>query len=618
MQAAILQEKYADGTSQPRVSSYAVVFLFSLQQDPAYDITIRLPIEPVPKYCSWRGVKRKGTFKLARNPGKKNSGRRKPPNAGKRSKELTHLPVKPGDRPAMRGRSVPRHKPDVNIDRAQLAWDAHRFDEAIHYYELALKRDPTNAVLLVDVARAYGLRFRYADAERLVDRACDLHPNDAHLQLMLGRSYEMLKQFDRAIACYQRALKLEPASSEKPQTLFELAKMHERLHDLEAARRCAEESLALTPHRYRVSYLLAILERRTGNLEAAQDRLQQLIADGQASYGVVGDSWYQLAAMHDEAGRYHEAYEALTRAKRIFELASENARRDAVSISKTVTTTFNAITAEHFQRWRTRGEKFKPIGKGLALLTSHPRSGTTLLEQVVDSHNELISADELQILTQIVYVPLFRGKPKHTTPPEILDNVSDEDVAKVRRDYCVSMEGALRESIGDRILLDKNPAMTGLLPMIGRVFPEMKILFALRDPRDVVISCFMQRLPINPVSIHYLTLEGTVNEYAATMRNWLKVRGMLKNPWLEVRYEDMVADMPGQARQILDFLGLPWDDAVLEYHKRAREKHVHSPTYEAVTKPVYTSSVGRWRNYARQLEPHIDVLQPFIEAFGYA
>jgi hypothetical protein len=167
------------------------------------------------------------------------------------------------------------------------------------------------------------------------------------------------------------------------------------------------------------------------------------------------------------------------------------------------------------------------------------------------------------------------------------------------------------------MLLDKNPELTMLLPLVARVFPEMKILFALRDPRDVVISCFMQRLPLNAVSVHYLTLEGTANKYAATMRAWLKIRPLLKNPVIEVRYEDTVSDIERQARAVLGFLGLPWDDAVLEYHHRARKKHVHSPTYEAVTKPIYSSSIGRWRHYAAKLEPCMPTLQPFVEAFGY-
>jgi hypothetical protein len=119
------------------------------------------------------------------------------------------------------------------------------------------------------------------------------------------------------------------------------------------------------------------------------------------------------------------------------------------------------------------------------------------------------------------------------------------------------------------------------------------------------------------VSVHFLTLEGTVKKYAKTMRNWLKIRGLLKNPWIEVRYEDTVADIESQARKVLDFLKLPWDESVLEYHRHAQRKHIHSPTYEAVTKPVYTSSINRWRNYETQLQPYLEMLQPYVEAFGY-
>jgi hypothetical protein len=102
------------------------------------------------------------------------------------------------------------------------------------------------------------------------------------------------------------------------------------------------------------------------------------------------------------------------------------------------------------------------------------------------------------------------------------------------------------------------------------------------------------------------------------MHAWLKFRTMIKNSWIEVRYEDVVADMATQARRVLEFLGLEWNDVVLSYRDRAQKKHVHSPTYEAVTKPVYTTSIGRWRNYEAQLESCLKTLKPYIEAFGYS
>jgi tetratricopeptide (TPR) repeat protein len=550
---------------------------------------------------------------MARKPNKK--PHRKPPTINQRLKAQMK---RAAAAQAGGGTALPRHKPDVRIDKAQNLWEQRRFDEAIWYYERALARDPHNAVLLVDVARAYALRYRYADSEKLVNLTQSLHSNDPHLQQMLGRSFVRIQQFDRAIACYQRSLELAPNSPERPQTLLELAKMHERLHQLDAARQCVEEALALAPGFEKAKYSLANIERRSGDKATAETRWRQLIDAERAPPGVIADSWYQLASLYDGDGRYGDSFDALVRAKQIFSRAAAPYWEDAQVIAQNTARTFNAITKEHCERWNAAGAELQRLAGGLALLTSHPRSGTTLLEQVLDSHPQLISADELQVLSELVYVPIGQTAAANESLPAVLDRAGADFLNQLRRTYLNSMEGALREPIGNRMLLDKNPELTMLLPLVARVFREMKILFALRDPRDVVVSCFMQRLPLNAVSVHYLTLEGTANKYASSMRAWLKIRPMLRNPWIQVRYEDTVADIERQARSVLEFLGLPWDEVVLEYHRRARQKHVHSPTYEAVTKPVYTSSVERWRNYAAQLEPCMPILQPFIEEFGYA
>src|SRR5205814_10481054 len=101
------------------------------------------------------------------------------------------------------------------------------------------------------------------------------------------------------------------------------------------------------------------------------------------------------------------------------------------------------------------------------------------------------------------------------------------------------------------------------------------------------------------------------------MQVWLRLRDILPTPWIEIRYEDCVADLEHEARRALDFLELPWDQKVLEYRERLKAKAVSSPTYEAVSKPLYTSAIGRWKNYQKYLEPCLPILQPFIDAFGY-
>jgi hypothetical protein len=268
-----------------------------------------------------------------------------------------------------------------------------------------------------------------------------------------------------------------------------------------------------------------------------------------------------------------------------------------------------------FDRWRKLAENDSAYRIGI--LTSHPRSGTTLVEQILDSHDDLTSADEFDVFTHWVYLPIVRRFPYSTPILSVLDSVPAAVREKARAKYWEQTEAIFDEPIGQRLLLEKNPGMMILLPVINWAFPEMKMLIALRDPRDVVLSCFMQKVQMTPISSNWLTLGGTVDYYARVMKTWLAMRGLTVSPWLEFRYEDVVADLEREARRILEFLGLPWDEKVLKFYEHAREKIVRSPTYKEVTQPVYQKSVGRWQHYARHFEPVLEKLEPFIKEFGY-
>jgi hypothetical protein len=150
------------------------------------------------------------------------------------------------------------------------------------------------------------------------------------------------------------------------------------------------------------------------------------------------------------------------------------------------------------------------------------------------------------------------------------------------------------------------------------VFPEAKFLIAIRDPRDVVLSCFLQPvLAVEHVRYAYLSLQTTVEGYVSLMQTWRTVAPLLKNPWMEVRYEDLIDHLESVARKTLEFLEVPWDERVLRFDEHARSKSLKSPTYSDVTQKVFTRSRGRWRNYEKHLEPYLEALDPFVKAFGY-
>ena len=182
------------------------------------------------------------------------------------------------------------------------------------------------------------------------------------------------------------------------------------------------------------------------------------------------------------------------------------------------------------------------------------------------------------------------------------------------------MKSLLREIPDEptaRVLLDKNPSPTMSLNIWLRVFPELKVIIALRDPRDVIISCFFLNITLNVTNVNFLSLDRTVKHYADLMDVWLRMRELGGFDWIETRYEDVVLNMEEEGRKATEFLGLTWHPNQARYHETARQKVLYAPTYHDVTQPVYQRAVGRWERYAEALQPFLARLAPYCAAFHY-
>jgi hypothetical protein len=167
------------------------------------------------------------------------------------------------------------------------------------------------------------------------------------------------------------------------------------------------------------------------------------------------------------------------------------------------------------------------------------------------------------------------------------------------------------------VLLDKNPSPTASLHLWLRIFPEMKVIITLRDPRDVIVSCFFQQQRLNATNANFLSLERSAKHFADLMDVWLRLRDLGGFDWLESRYENLVTNLESEGRRVTEFLGLSWHERQANFHEAARSKFVFSPTYNDVTKPIHGRAVGRWQNYAEALAPIEPQLAPYFRAFGY-
>jgi len=488
----------------------------------------------------------------------------------------------------------------------------NRFDEALAVFEKAVRKYPQNLVALVDASRALGARFEITRAEAMLDRLSKLAAHNPQLLHLAGQSYRMIFRPEKAIQCFERVVAITKQISD---ATLELAVLYERRHRVAEAFALVEDCLRAEPDYLEAELFKARLLRRLKDAAGAEAIFRKLASSAEAHPFVRSQAWTEIAQKLDRDGDYEGAMAAMLQAKQ-FLLAEEGpVRQESDALLGHLDRLVQDLTPAHWQRWAEAGQAFPP--KKPVVLTSFPRSGTTLLEQVLDSHPGLVSSDEREAFGRDIFPALWRTEKTPLPTAEALDGIPMERLAAQRERYFAYMAAALNEPIGERVHLDKNPTMTLLLPGMIRLFPEVKLLIALRDPRDVILSCFMQYLPLNTNSVCYLSLERAARRYAHDLGVWLKYRRDIVVPWLEVRYEDCVLHLEREARRALQFLKLPWDPQVLGYRDRLKTKVVNSPTYEAVSQPLYTSAMGRWKNYRKYIEPCQDILRPCVEAFGY-
>ena len=486
------------------------------------------------------------------------------------------------------------------------------FQQGAKIFERASRIGPANWQLLLQSGRAHCFNYDYAAAERCFEQVVRIAPHKMEALATVGRLSLELGRHQMAEDYLRRAVEQQDPA---PDTIVRLAELYERLHRTEDAATMVERALNLDNACPSARLTQAKLHRQAGRLVEAEQSLRPILTAADREWRVHG--LYELGGIYDRQGRYDEAMTAFREAKALLLPDAPPLLAQMQSFVRSLNEMENNVSADMLQRWFDFGSELQPAHR-LAFLGGHARSGTTLLEQVLDSHPDIVSADELQIFNRKAFNPVTHNQPPGTSMLAALDTASAESLRQARKNYFRSMALHLGNPVGQRLLIDKNPSLQELIIAIVRFFPEIKLIVALRDPRDVVLSCFMlPHWPVSTGSVTFLDLKGTVETYTRAMGIWRTLKPLIKNPCLEVRYEDMVDDLEPVARRTLDFLGVPWDARVLTFYEHARKKMLYTPTYADVIQPVYKRAAGRWRNYQKYLEPHLEKLEPFVKAFGY-
>ena len=486
---------------------------------------------------------------------------------------------------------------------------------------------------------------RFGEAVQLLRRAKELAPNDPHVLNSLGVCLKAAGDPKSALEAFEEAVRIDPGLTAAQ---FNRGTLLDDEGDMRGARSAYEQTIAIDPDYLDARAALAWIDAQTGNassarsngehvlssshgnvlacmavasadlqegkLAAAAARLTPLSQDPNLSpinrsivVGMIADI-YDATNRPEEAFAVYQASNALLRSLHPeFEAAD---RETALQRVRRLTRWFETADPA---RWQDTPQAMNDIAGPAAhvFLVGFPRSGTTLLENVLAAHPRVVSLEEKPLLddAEAAYLTSNEGL-------ERLSLIEPNEALRLRDRYWEMVRG-FGIDLSGRVFIDKMPLASIQLPIIAKLFPNSRILFAVRDPRDVVLSCFRRRFAMNASMYELLTIEGAAAYYDAVMRLSDVYRGLLALPRHDVRYEGLVDDFERTTRSIFDYLGLEWDQGVFDFAAKARGRGIDTPSAAQVVRGLNREGQGTWRRYRDQMAPVLPLLERWVRTFGY-
>ena len=481
-----------------------------------------------------------------------------------------------------------------------------------------------------------------AEAETLLRRAVSLAPRDIGCRnalglclLKLGRPREALAEFDAVVGldsalpyahvnrgnalqasgdvdgarlCHERALALDPRQA---MALAGLANIDCGRGAYREARLLAEKALAVMPGLTDAVVTLAAVERGEGELRRAEARVRELLGNGALTTPQRAHAQGLLGDILDSARRYEEAFAAYSGCNEMlrrlhagrYESALEYARDLGGWLEKSPVAAGDARTARHGGGGQGPSAHIFIVG--------FPRSGATLLDVVLAGNPAVVGLSERELLVDTVHA--FMRRPEDLAG---LARASPATLDRLRQAYWARVAAAGIDT-GGKVFVDACALNSLKLPLIARLFPGAKILYAVRDPRDVVLSCFSHRFGMSAPTFELLTVYGAASYYDAVNRIVIEATSRLSLEVCLVRHEDLVTAFAREMVRICQFLALEWHPAMGDFALRSRERGEQVPSMEELLRGIGTEGLGRWRNYRPYLEPVRALLEPWTKRFYY-
>ena len=527
---------------------------------------------------------------------------------------------------------------EANLNLGTLYARQSKFHEAVKYLEVAISQNSKVPQIYNNLGLIYTHLDKNEKAIEVFNKVIKLNSASSVTYCHLGIAYTNLSKVIEAEESYKKSLELDPKNA---LSLYNYGTLFKRLNDPKNAEKYLTKAISISPNNFPpYNNLMEVYDKSNQN-----EKLKKLINDAKSKFknntsinlfdakllfklkeyekviellekiSFDGKEKYKehnrtelIAKSYDHISNYKKAFE-------YFKITNEvnyDLNKDIVDKNKYIEVIEKRIKffdKEKSIDWPILSEINK--NSDPTFLIGFPRSGTTLLDTILRSHPLIDVLEEKPIVDK--FVELLNIKIKSD-----FKNLKDHKIDKEMRDFYFREKSNYSSKKNCKIVIDKMPLNTVYVGEIVRFFPNAKFIFAIRHPSDCVLSCFMQNFLLNNAMTNFLNLEDSAKLYNQVMILWELYNNKLKINFHMIRYEDLIENFETEVKKLLNYLGVDWSNKVTEFYKTSKKRGMlNTPSYNQVSQPLYTKSIGRWKNYQDQFQDISPILDKWIQKFSY-
>lgn len=460
--------------------------------------------------------------------------------------------------------------------------------KASRHFQIAYELDPNNDAILRMIGASLLTAGRGREAEPWLRRYAKNHPDRAHAWVDLSTALQQQVKLEEAAEYDRKALALDP---DRAVAIASLGRFYRTYGKYDEAFKIVRDGLERLGPEPSLAAVFALLCDREELAEEGIKVLKRTFEERAPKFrqGMIGP-YFGLGRLYERIGEYDKAWEAFKTANDMY---APLYNPQVIEMSTTeLMNTFNSWTLSVMPKATI--DTTRPV-----FIVGMTRSGTTLTEQILSSHPDCFGAGELLVVAELAQELARRLGGRY---PTAVNNITTELANEFAGRY---LEHINALDPNARFIVDKLPHNFRHVGLMCVLFPQAKIIHCIRNPLDVCVSNYGTALsPRHTWRPRLDTMAHSYNDYRKLMEHWRREATL---PILDVVYEDTIANVEKQARRILEFIGLPWDDRCLQFHKHSRA--VTTASTDQVRKPIYQSSKQRWKRYEKYLGPLIEGLK---------